>query len=326
MSESDWWYIDLCLLILYLGLATFALLQDVSGIVRVALAIPLILVAPGYALVAAFYPDEGGEHKSFDERQTGLNDPVPPAQGVDRIERLALSIVFSVVIVPAVALVASASPWGVSVRPVLLGVALVTLICSFVAILTRWRCEPERRFYPIPTSGMLLSGSGPGIRTRNVTIYNIAIVLSLLLLVGSIGYAVVEEPREAGFTEFHADTEAVSGDIETQYHAEYAAGESDTLTVHITNQEHQRMEYTTVVLLQHVSYDNESATVHAEDELARESVGVDDGEQYEQSIEITPTMAEDDVRLLVLLYDGDVPDDPSIDNAYRDLSLPIVVQ
>lgn len=326
MSDSELTFLDLSLVITYAGGATFALLIGVGGIVRILLAIPLVIFLPGYALISMLYPDRGGPDKAFDDEQTGLNNPIPPDQGLGGIERFVFSFVLSLIIVPAIALLATVTPWGVALPPILLGLGLSTLVLSLLAIFSRWRCPAERRFRLSGSLGGLLFQADRGYgRNRHVTVFNLALVISVLLLAGGVGYAIANPPEAEGFTEFYVETEEVTGETETMYESTYTAGESQPLTVYIVNQEHRELEYTTIVVLQRVSYDGDEATVEEEVELTRADATVGDGETHEQTLEVTPTMSGEELRLLVLLYVDEPPDDPSADTAYRVLRLPIEV-
>lgn len=324
MSESDWGFIDLSLLVLYIGGVVFALVVGIPNPYRTALAIPLLIFVPGYAAIATIYPDRGGRYKPFDDSQTGLNNPIPPDQGLTGVERGSLSVVTSLIITPVVALVATASPWGIAEGPILVGLSIVTLAFSLLAILRRWQCVPERRFDPAQLGGIFYPPRR-GRRSRNVRIFNIALLVSMLILAGSIGYAFVDPPQSEGYTEFYVDTSDVTGDVDVPYEASFTAGSSNDLGVNIVNQEGSDVEYTTVVSLQQVSYGDSSVEVHSEDELLRESITVSDGAHENQTLSLTPSMSGDDLRLLVLLYEGEPPDEPTVENAYRELSLPVVV-
>ncbi len=110
------------------------------------------------------------------------------------------------------------------------------------------------------------------------------------------------------------------------YDSTYTAGEQQELQATITNQEHDERTYTTVVLLQRVSDDGTDVTVRESTEVDRRTATVPDGVAHRQSLEITPTMRGNDLRLTVLLYDGEPPAEPTADNAYRVARLPIEVE
>ncbi|WP_090617236.1 DUF1616 domain-containing protein [Natrinema salaciae] len=329
MSDNNWWFFDQALVIAVTGALTFGIISGVDGYGRILLTIPLVLFLPGYALVSAVFPDEpNDDYRSFDHEKTGLGNPRLVTGGLEAVERVVLSIIFSVALVSTVTLFASATPRGVTVIPVLSGLAVLTVLLSLIAIGTRYRCLPERRFAPSLSSlSPFFARSQPSDFGRtNRQPYNVAIALGLLLLLASGGFAIANPPEHDGFTELSVETENVSGEIDTIYDSTFTAGEPQELQVTIENREHEERTYTTVVMLQQVRYDGDEATVNQSTELDRNTATVADGETSQQTLEIVPPMAGDDLRLAVLLYNGEPPSEPTAENAYRSLHLPIEVE
>lgn len=327
MSDNSWWFVDLAIVIALCGTVTFAVFSVATGVLQIVLALPLLLFFPGYAAVSLLFPDEpADEYQSFDEGKTGLGNPLLVTGGLEQVERFALSVVFSVAIVPAIALLASATPRGLTGETVLSGIAVCTVVLTVLAILARARCPPETRFtvsVPVP----FFSRNGPDAYGPNTTLYNVAIVVAVVALVASAGFALANPPQGETYTEFEVETEEVSGDSETIYESSYTAGESAELSTGITNEEGEEMQYTTVLLLERVSYDEDGdVTVEESTELEREAATVPDGETHDQEIEFTPTMEGEDLRLQVLLYVDQPPAEPTGDEAYRTIDLPVEVQ
>lgn len=328
MSDNDWWFLDLAVVIASAGVIAFGLFAGLTGIGRVLLVIPLVVFLPGYAFVAVLFPDAANdEYRSFDDEKTGLQNPLLVDGGLEHTERLALSVVVSVAAIPVVTLFATATPRGIVLETVLSGVALLTVIFALLAIFSRYRCHSERRFSPtLSADALFFSDSQPNpYGTTNTRPFNVAIVLGLVLLIASGGFALANPPDHDGFSEFYVETETVTGETETMYDAAYTAGTSQELPVVITNREGTETSYTTVVELQRVSYDGDDVTVHETDELSRETVTLSEGETHRHSLEVSPTMSGDDLRLELLLYVDEPPEDPSAENAYRVIRLPIEV-
>jgi uncharacterized membrane protein len=94
----------------------------------------------------------------------------------------------------------------------------------------------------------------------------------------------------------------------------------------ITNREHERTTYTVVVELQRVERvpgpnNTTRIDVLEADELRRFRTTLDHNETWHQPYAVTPTIVGEDMRLTFLLYQGDPPADPAVDNAYRELQL-----
>ena len=329
MSDTNWWFFDLAAVIAVTGALTFGIISGITGVGRTVLAIPLVLVLPGYALVSALFPDKpNDDYQSFDTEKTGLGSPLLVSGGLKAIERMVLSVVFSVALVPAITLFAAITPGGVTLEPVLIGLSMLTVILALLAIGSRYRCPADRRFVPsVASISPFFTQGRPSPYDRvNHRPYNVAIAVGLVMLLATGGFALASPPQHDGFTELSVETKNVTGDIDTMYDSTYAAGESQELTVTITNQEHETQRYTTAVLLQRVSAEGDSVVVHESTELDRTTATVSDGESTRQPLEITPTMRGSDLRLIVLLYEGDPPAEPTADNAYRVVRLPIEVE
>ena len=332
MSDNHWWFFDLAVVIAITGAVTFGIFSGVDGVVRTVLLVPLVCFLPGYAFVSALFPDEPtDEYQPFDDEKTALGTPLVITGGLESVERTILSVVFSIATVPLIALLSSATPGGLTLETVLSGLAMFTVVLSVLAIGSRYRCPPDRRFAPSLSSVSLFhTPARPTAYSRtNTRPYNVAIVVALVLLVATAGFAIANPPQHDGFTEFAVETETVSGDIDTMYQSTYAAGETDELAVSITNQEHEERSYTTVVLLERVGDgdgNDSDATVTEAAELDRESETVPYGDTHEQTLEITPSMQGEDLRLTLLLYEDEPPSEPTSENAYRAIHLPIEVE
>ncbi|SIR75095.1 DUF1616 domain-containing protein [Natronorubrum thiooxidans] len=329
MSDTHWWFSDLTAVIVITGALTFGVFSGVGGTARILLTIPLVVFLPGYALVSAMFPDKPNDDtQPFDEEKTGLGNPLLVSGGLEAIERLVLSVVVSVALVSTITLLTSVTPGGLTLETALSGVAVLTVGLGLSAIGARYRCPPDQRFVPsLSADTLFFTQRRPTAYERTTTRpYNVAIVIGLVLLVASGGFAIANPPQHDGFTEFSVATETVTGETETMYESTYTAGEPQELQATITNQEHEERTYTTVVLLERVSYDADEVTVREAEEVDRASATVADGDTHQQTLEVTPSMAGEEFRLTLLLYDGEPSSEPTPENAYRTVHLPIEVE
>ena len=160
----------------------------------------------------------------------------------------------------------------------------------------------------------------PGVRTS--TAMNVALVCSLFLAAGTVGWAVALPKQDESFTEFYLLTERENGTlVADDYPTEFVRGEGRPLVVGIGNQEGEPMDYTVVVALQRVRIENEEVRVTAEREHRRFEISVDAGGTWRERVNVTPTMTGTRSRLVFLLYEGPPPSDPSIASADRELHL-----
>lgn len=334
MTRRFGWFLDLAFVVLWTCFTVTLVSQGATGWLRTAAIVPFVTLFPGYVLLATLFPS-GGTHRTypFDRNESGLENPMPTKSGVDGAERFAFSVLLSVVVVAVVALIANFTPWGVTVVPILFGVAGWTLLWTLGALVSRVRLDPAERYVPRPlglVSALRFSG-GPSASWGNEsrsTMFDVALGLSILVFATSLGYAAVNPPQEAkasGFTEFYVETENVSGDVESTYPSQFAPGETRTVPVGIANHEQRSVDYHLVVLEQRVDDSGENASVRSEAELDRRTVSLGHGERTVLPLSVSPTKTGTDLRLLVLLYEDSPPADPALDSAYRSLRLPIDV-
>lgn len=317
------------LIVVAVGILVAAAALLVGGVtwrpLRIALALPVVLFWPGYAIVSAAFPEAAGRG-----REVTLGG----------LERLVLSMTVSIAVVPIVAYVLNFTPYGVRLRPLLIAVTGITVAFVVVAFARRATLPPEERFEmrwaaPLGAVGTYftprrdrLNPAGPfEARTDRQVLFNVLLVASVGVLLLSLGYAAVSSPAEDDeFTEFYLLAENESGDLVADHDAfptEISGGE--TVHVAIENHEGTTRMYTTVVLLQSVTADDDGLQVQEEDELDRFETTVDPGQTEVTPYEIQPTMSGEEMRVTFLLYVGEAPDDPSIDDAYRAVYLRVSV-
>jgi|AntDeeMinimDraft_5_1070356.scaffolds.fasta_scaffold00308_25 uncharacterized membrane protein len=296
--------------------AVLALVGDLPTAVAVPLALPVLLFAPGYAVVTAISPAraapagaEGpGDRLGVRRRHDGLS----------RLERLTLSVVASVAVVPLVALVLDFVV-GVALVPVLAGVSAVTVVSALVAAHRRGSA----------TAKLAGTAGGPatdrsllaGVPTDGITLGCAAI--AVLMLVGSATMAVTGD--RAAETEFYLVTETADGEYEASgYTTDLADGETAEYTLGIEQHSAQPQEYTVVAQLQARSGTGANATVESREELDRFSTTVRPDNATMETSTVTPTTTGDRT-LAFLLYEGEAPAEPDRESAHRVVHLPVEV-
>ncbi len=325
------WFGDLAVVGFFTAVAATAVASGASGWLRTAAVVPLVTVLPGYAFVALLYPRSGTtDSESFDQKNRGLSTSRSEKAGIDPIERIVLSVLLSVVIVPVVVLGSNFTPWGITLGPVFVGVVGCTALLLLGATVRRLSVPSEERFTPdysilrSPLSSRDTGGFGSTNSGRDP--FNVALVVAVVLLVASVGYAAANPPSEDGFTELYVQTGEVTGETESMYPSQFAAGESRPLPLVVANEERLETRYTLVVLEQRVDRTGTDERVTETVTVTRQQFSLEPGENRTESVTIAPTMSGSDLRITVLLYRGGVPDDPSMDSAHRVLRLPIDVE
>lgn len=162
-------------------------------------------------------------------------------------------------------------------------------------------------------SGNLFDGT-----KRRLVVY-VVLALTILIGVASVGYAVSLSDDGSRYTGFYLLNENESGQLVAQdYSTTIPAERPYPMHVGIENNEGQRTQYTVVVKLQRMYFDNGTAQMIEEERLNTVQVTVGENQRWLQAVNVTPTMRGSGMRLVYLLYRDDAPDQPTIQNAYRE--------
>ncbi|EMA02071.1 Uncharacterized membrane protein [Haloarcula vallismortis] len=296
-----------------------ALLPVISDTpVRIIFGLVFVLFVPGYAFIAALFPEAGSGPTADDETDLG-----PQADGIDGIERTALSFGLSIALVPLVGLVLNFTPWGIRLLPILVSLSGLTLVLTAVAAVRRWALPADERFR-VPCRAWLSAGRdelfSPASRTDAVL--NVLLVLSILLAAASVGYAVTVPKDGERFSEFYLLTEDEDGELVADgYPTEFQQGEGRSLIVGIGNQEHEQTDYTVIAELQRVERIGNQTRVRERSELRRFQPTLGHNETWQRQHEVTPRMTGDRLRLQYLLYRGPPPESVNQSTAYREVHL-----
>ena len=294
-----------------------------TTILRPALALPLMVFVPGYLFVSALFP-EAETHSESDAETTAR-----VGQGIDWVERIALSFGTSIAIVPVLGLILNFTPFGIRLGPIM--VALLLFCLGNIAIAARRRRtipNADRLTVDIRGTVMTAWSNLTTAESRKDRALNILLVCSVLLAVGSVGYAVAIPKQGAAFSEFYLLTETEDGErVADEYPTELTRGEPTPLVVGIGNHEHEPVNYTVVVALQRVTIINETdsntTTVQVQEqrELRRFSTELADNSTWQQRHTIQPTLTGERLQLVYLLYRSPPPATPTAENAYREVHL-----
>lgn len=331
MTTTRLWFVDLFFALVVTLVAAVDVVAGLGGVLRLVVAMPLVLFLPGYALVSALYPAADAELNAMGpfDAKPGRRGPRSP-DGLDATARFTFSVVSSAAVVPLVALAVNFSPWGLSLLPLVGGVAAVTAALLFVAAARRYVLDPARRF-ELTTDSVpsLLFTRGDGHRF-NSSVWdarapNVALAVGVLVLVSSVGYAAVNPPTPDHYTEFSVQAGDAGLPSKEVYDASLQAGEPQPLGLAVENHEGESTSYTIVAQLQRVDYRNGTAAILAEKDAGARDVTVDAGERRNVTLDVTPRLTGDDLRLVVYLYRDGAPADPRPSSSYRTLRLSVTV-
>ena len=307
---------------------------------RVPVGIAFVLFVPGYAVVAALFPErnrasvadvadgDGGDESagSASAEPRRRTRWLGAGTGLDGVDRLSLSVVVSVVVVAAVGVAVHYTPWPIRAGPVVAVVAAITLLATAVAARRRRALAPSVAF-AVPTQRWraTVKRAVRSPDSRGDALLTGLLIVAVVLMLASVGVAV-----GPGFGADADDTDGYSA-LYLEHDGALLTNESavleDTenasgLTVGIENEEHRTVEYTVVAVAQELEADGDAVTVENRTELDRREAELAHGETRELEYELE-SVSDDDSRIVWLLYPDDVPDEPSTTNAeaYVTLSL-----
>ena len=308
--------LDLLAVVGYAALAVLLLSQPgVYGTpLGVAIGLPLVLFAPGYALVSLLFPGATPDDAAVDRTL-----PEVRQHGLVGTERAALGFGISVATIPILGVAVSASPWSLTPATVLLSVAGVSAGLSTLAAIRRLRRPTDRRFaLPVRawTDGARRAFSTGSPLDRAL---NVGLAVVVVAAFATVGYAVAAPGDGEHFTNVSLLSQNDTGELVAEdYPRNFTRGESRPMVVELTNHEGHRTRYSVVVELQRVDQAADGGPkVLTDRKLATFTPTVGAGERWRTTHEVTPTMTGENLRLVYLVYEGEPPANPSADNAYR---------
>ena len=243
---------------------------------RIPLGLAFVLFVPGYAFIAALFP-EAGESPTGDGWEDGPTDAGESAapdddsatpddgllagvgrSGIDGIERVALAFGLSIALVPLIGLVLNFTPWGIRLVPIMLAVSGFTVAATVVAAVRRWELPPDERFR-VPYRAWIAAGRAEvfGPETRTDAVLNVLLAASVVLALGAVSFAIMVPPAGEQFSALYVLTEDDDGELVAgDYPTELTAGESAEIVVGVDNREHDTVAYTLVLVEQQVAFED----------------------------------------------------------------------
>jgi uncharacterized membrane protein len=261
----DLWFVLLLAFLAYL----FVIIPPLNQIypLRIIFALPILLFLPGYVLIAAMFP-----------RRVELSG----------IERFTLSIGLSIAIFVFDGFAISVTVWRFRPEPIILSLALITLILTLITFIVRWRIPKEERFY---INFSVFSQFFDSLRTEEKTdeivvrALIIALVGSIIIASGMLAYAKITFEEER-FTAFYILGE---GGKAENYTKEVYLLEPSSMIVGIENYEHAAANYTLQVYLGGYPTHKQQIT------LAH-------GDKWEDTVFFTPKHVAKHAKLEFMLY------------------------
>lgn len=281
----------------------------------------VLFFLPGYALLAALYPER--PRRTTDGRAT-VPQLVEPHDGLVFTERLALSFGTSVALVPIAAVTLGAFGFGLTPSTILGCLTVVVVGCALAGAVRRARLAPNNRY--VPFGRRAARGDGGSVRWgyRGSRTLAIGLVLAIALTGGALAYGIATEPASSDYTSASLLTTGDDGRaVVSAYPGNATVGEPVELTLRTHNHRSQPINVTAVATLERVATDGD--TVVDREELRTLSTDLGPNERFNATHEVTPTFAGEDLRLAYYLYHGAPPSSIGPQTADRELYLRIDV-
>ncbi len=211
---------------------------------------------------------------------------------LDTIERIALSFGLSIAVVPLIGLGLNYTEWGIRLTPILTANTAFTAAMLIAAYVRRVQTDEEDRFivrYAMPEVDLG--------ETRVDRALSIVLIISIVVAMGTLVYVIQAPKTGERFTEFYI---LGPGGMADEYPTDYALGEKGQVILGIVNHEYEPVTYSAEINLDGDVLWTRDYT------LAHEGL-------IEESIDITPPVAGENMKLQFLLYKDGVE--------YRDLHL-----
>lgn len=279
-----------------------------GSVLRLLVTFPLALFLPGYALVSVLFP--ASERSA---RKTTSTPIETRPRGINVVERVGLSFAVSIAIVPMVGIALPFTRWGLTTASIAAALVAITVVLAQLGVVRRLRTPKPERFVVSPLASFSRLRRD---ESAAATASSVLLVLAVGLAAGALLVGFLVPVSTGGYSELALYSEDEDGELVTgQIDDEIGAGETVSATVSIENQEGEETDYTVVVQEQVI----EDGEVVERTELDQLETTLDDGTTGTGDLEITPTAGEGEtVRISVLMYQGDPPEEPTNDNAEED--------
>jgi uncharacterized membrane protein len=255
-----------------------------SSAVRIVLGLPFLLFFPGYTLVAALFSKK---------------------EGMDFLERLALSFGMSIAVTALIGLGLNYTPWGIRLQPVIYSISIFIILMSIIALVrNNFRQSIREIKVIIPRwEGSRLNKS-----------LTVVLIIFIFCALAVLGYTVAKPQTGEKFTEFYILGNAGKAEnYPTQFTltqdkvtgVSYDGGMTlvtdglGKIKMGIVNHEQQPVTYRTAILIDGQSIDIEYADKNLEQ---LDGIALRQGEKWEEEIGFAPLHPGKNQKVEFLLY------------------------
>ncbi len=275
----------LAAVILALAILLFTLTPLSILPVRIPLGLLMVLFVPGYTLIAALFPKKAD---------------------LEGIERTALSFGLSIAVVPLIGLGLNYTPWGIRLTPVVVSLAIFTMVMAAAAYWRRMSLPAAERF-SIQFRETIITWKGEILqddKSRLDKALSIILIITILLSIAALVYVIVTPKQGEKFTEFYI---LGPGGKAYDYPTSVQAGNHSTVIVGVVNHEYALVNYTMSLSLNNTPLNNT---------LMSMNLTLVHNETWEKPVSYVLNHTGDRQKLEFLLYR-----DGNFTGPYRDLHL-----
>ena len=303
---------DLKIIYFWLGLAIFGIFLPVlnTSPFRIIYALPLIIFIPGYTLTAALFPN------NID---------------IDGIERFALSIGLSIILIPCIGLVLNFTVWAIRLIPIIISLIIFTIVMVQIAQYRRF-LEPEESRFHVDFSEFIIVKKEGSTSFQGTVLTRALNTIIFLVLIGAICvtvYVIAIPKTEEEFTDFYILGENGKA---ADYPTDLISGSPSQVIIGIHNHEYKTVTYIVEIWMTNLSFDasTNSTIVNRMERLDQFSVSIQHNETYQTPHTFTPGEAGLNQLTFLLFKDAEPTDmltgNERINGSYRNLHLQVTVQ
>ncbi len=262
--QNNKFFSDLTIIPLWVILTVFAVLISEDIYIRTILAVPTILIIPGYVLITALFPKK---------------------DTLDITERIALSFGLSIVIISILGLILSFT-FGIRLVPILFAICIYTIVFVLIAKYNREKLSRELQFSTQLDEAYKIVVNSLKPKSRTDFILTIILIFLIVSVIGTIYYTITVPKIGERFTEFYILN---SSERVGSYPTTLKLNSPINLYVGVGNYEHMTTNYTIQVLLD-------------KNLLTSKELILKDGETQKYNITLTPNNVGTDMKLEFLLF------------------------
>jgi uncharacterized membrane protein len=311
------WLLTIDILTILLIIAIFLI---PFNIIRIIVCLPFLLYFPGYALMAALFPNRRSIPFNNGDRTASNTDKLQEKEqkGMDSIEHFSLNLSISIAISALIGLGLNYTVWGIRLIPITLSISVFIVFMSIIAMLRQRRSIGQWQL----TQELSINMPGWEGNAFNKTL-TVIIMVVILGSVGLLAYVAVSPKVGERFSEFYIlgddhkaegypsvfylkDNQVIGIQYESQ--ATTSKGGTGKVTLGIVNQEQRNAVYSTAITI-----DGQPSQIYFEGKILSriEQIKLQQGEKWEQEVGFIPQHAGDNQKIEFLLYiDGQVePED-----------------